>query len=646
MLAYFIVEAVRQDEVFPSVQSPGQATELREIAERPEVPISPAAPLLDPEAADALADRLRALMREQRPYLRPALSLLDLAEALEVRPQILSYLLSFAFRQNFYAFVNAHRTAFAKTLLADPARDHLTVEGIGAEAGFRSKSAFYKAFKADTGTTPVAYKRSRRRQPDARDQEDDGELTFSLFGVGGNNWYNATFVEDDDVPGRTPATFDEEARSATGIVGLKHKLLLGQRAYVHTIVSGSYTRTNESADLLAPAGPTPNYGLRYREQAVRLSQLYNYKLNARHTLRAGAIVNFLDDEIAFSDTTEGTFRQRFAFAEGTTSFQAYASWKWRLTEAITANSGVHYFRYGYTGAQSLEPRLGLRAQLAPKHAVTLGAGLHSRAEGLVAYAAPLTPNNGETVRPNRGLGLGRAAHAVVGYELAASRHLRFKAEAYYQHLTDVPVSSDPNTGFSAINARGGDEFILREDTLLNEGTGRNYGLELTLERSLADGYYYLATASLYEAEYRLPGGDYLDNRFNGGYVGNVLGGRDFALGREGRNTLGVNARATFSGGLRYTPLDLVASRAAGESVESATPFSAQNAAYWRVDAGVNYRFNTDKATHTLSLTVQNAFNRLNEAERTERYDAARDAIVTRVFRQAGTVPILKYVVQF
>ena len=44
--------------------------------------------------------------------------------------------------------------------------------------------------------------------------------------------------------------------------------------------------------------------------------------------------------------------------------------------------------------------------------------------------------------------------------------------------------------------------------------------------------------------------------------------------------------------------------------------------------------------------MQNAFNCLNEAERAERYDAARDAIVTRVFRQAGTVPILKYVVQF
>ena len=58
---------------------------------------------------------------------------------------------------NFVSFVNSYRIAEAKKLLLDPNKYNLTIEAIGNESGFKSKSAFNGAFKKITGMTPSAF---------------------------------------------------------------------------------------------------------------------------------------------------------------------------------------------------------------------------------------------------------------------------------------------------------------------------------------------------------------------------------------------------------------------------------------------------------------------------------------------------------
>ena len=45
-------------------------------------------------------------------------------------------------------------------------------------------------------------------------------------------------------------------------------------------------------------------------------------------------------------------------------------------------------------------------------------------------------------------------------------------------------------------------FEVRTDSLLNEGTGQNYGIELTFEKFLGNNYYFLFTSSLFESTYK------------------------------------------------------------------------------------------------------------------------------------------------
>jgi hypothetical protein len=111
--------------------------------------------------------------------------------------------------------------------------------------------------------------------------------------------------------------------------------------------------------------------------------------------------------------------------------------------------------------------------------------------------------------------------------------------------------------FSVLNL-GADFTSPNITDLQNDGTGYNYGAELTLEKFYDRGYYFLYTASVFESKYRGSDGVLRNTAFNGNYVLNLLGGKEWKIGE--RHTLIVDFRGTYSGGKRYIPVDLTASR--------------------------------------------------------------------------------------
>jgi hypothetical protein len=63
--------------------------------------------------------------------------------------------------------------------------------------------------------------------------------------------------------------------------------------------------------------------------------------------------------------------------------------------------------------------------------------------------------------------------------------MRLKVEPYYQYLYNVPGKS--GTSFSMINFT--QDWTFR-DSLANNTTGQNYGIDFTLERFLHNGYFF------------------------------------------------------------------------------------------------------------------------------------------------------------
>ena len=110
----------------------------------------------------AYSDLMHAQMTEEELFLEANLSLSQLAEAINLHPNRLSWLLNDRIGKNFRDYVNGFRIEEFKKRSIMPEYNHLTLLGLAYECGFNSKSVFNEAFKKNTGTTPKAWVKSQK----------------------------------------------------------------------------------------------------------------------------------------------------------------------------------------------------------------------------------------------------------------------------------------------------------------------------------------------------------------------------------------------------------------------------------------------------------------------------------------------------
>lgn len=470
--------------------------------------------------------------------------------------------------------------------------------------------------------------------------------TFSVWALGG---YNTAYK--DPVNDSTKWTDDEpnfvlKADNMMGVAGVTHTYFTGKNSYIKTIVSGSYEKSTESVDTLNPlqdyrAVHVSNES--YINNSYKFSILYNTKLNNRNTVRFGAIAQQLGYKLNnnFYDDNDKIWKS-FMNGDGTTQYyQAYAQWKHRMSENFSITSGLHGSYYALNGSYSIEPRIA-GVYSSGKNTFSLATGLHSKPEHISTYMFQTKQQGQADTYPNKDLGLLKAYHAVAGYERQLPLNIRFKTEVYYQYLYNIPVEKDSASGFSIINAM--DVYSLFDTKeLVSDGTGQNYGIDLSLERSFLNNYYFMATASIYKSTFTNYAGETYSTTYDRGYQINVLGGKEFRLDSKGRKILGLNAKVLYSGGMRESPIDINQSIATGETVLVPKQyFTKQVPAYFRTDVGVYYKINAKRVTHSFQLDIQNVTNRENMYY--SYFDNKAGAIKT--VNQLGFFPNISYRIDF
>jgi len=111
------------------------------------------------EVAQEYRIHVMNVMKDKQLYLECELTLSDLAEQADIPQHQLSEVLNGQLNQNFYSFVNDYRVQYAKELLTGEKTKNMPIVELAFEAGFRSKSSFYDAFKKATAMTPTQYKK-------------------------------------------------------------------------------------------------------------------------------------------------------------------------------------------------------------------------------------------------------------------------------------------------------------------------------------------------------------------------------------------------------------------------------------------------------------------------------------------------------
>jgi len=465
--------------------------------------------------------------------------------------------------------------------------------------------------------------------------------TFQILGFGG---LSSIFQEDFAEENEDSLTRTSDFGADLGFAAVKHIYPINDNTFVTSFISASGTRNDNDYNKVDNTG---DWYLAYYDEflntTLRASTNINSKINAHHRIKAG---------ITYSDLGYNMFAKGDALNTGiiTTDLdangragliQAYANWKYRITEELTLVSGLHYMHFLLNNSNSVEPRLGLDWNFTPKQSLSLGFGIHSKVESISTYFATVEDTTtGLFSTPNENLGLSKSMHYVLAYSNRISKNVNLKVELYYQHLYNLAVENDPNSMFALNNEVGG--FINKD--LVNEGTGYNYGLELTLERFFANNYYFLLTVSVYDSKIKTLDGELRNSRFNGNYAGNFLFGKEWKVGKESKNkTIGFNTKVSYIGGHRYSPIDLQASIDAGYGkVQDGEYFTKKADDIFILNLALTYRRNREKTTHELKLDFQNATN--NQAFVMEYYDDMTQEI--EYGYQLPIFPTIIYTIQF
>ena len=424
--------------------------------------------------------------------------------------------------------------------------------------------------------------------------------TFSVWGMGlidfsdakaknyVNEWKYDTDRENQDV------------NQFMGAAGISHKIFLNNEQYLKTTLAATANGIDMNTERLDSSLIGHAYNVvKNKHYNFVLSSFLNTKFSARHTNKSGFVITNLNYDMLYKNADiPGVPLQTFVNENGkNTLIAGYSNSVVDFNEKISANTGLTTQWFIFNNAFSVEPRAGIKYKFATKQTLSLAYGLYSRLERLNYYF--IRDNNDREI--NKNLGFTKAHHFILGYNINTSEFTHLKIEAYYQHLFDVPVME--GSSFSLINQQN-DWFF--SGKLQNTGIGRNYGLDITFEKYLSMGYYYIATASLFDSRYKGADNVWRNTRYNRNFAFNFLIGKEWLSGKNKNRILGLNVRMNYQGGDRYSPINTELSIVRKEVVFDETKaYSQQFSPAFVTHFTVSYKLNKKKTEHEFALKVIN-----------------------------------------
>ncbi|HMG16250.1 MAG TPA: hypothetical protein VK590_12420, partial [Saprospiraceae bacterium] len=470
---------------------------------------------------------------------------------------------------------------------------------------------------------------------------------FSVFGLMGLSDASLIDVKANKIVtpnnGTLTSDFTEDYDKSNHLsnYGINHSISLTENSYIKSTLSYSNDGISEDIFKVKTTKLFDNHGeymgdsignkvldykSRIKNSSYKGAISYINKLNAKNTIQIGTKYTLYgyDSKLNGLKDTTSTLFTLADFNENISTLSNYVSWKHRVNENITIVAGIQNMNVLYNQKSTVEPRLAINWQINSSSSLSAGYGKHSTMESIHNYFAKVEQADGSVTEPNKNLDLLKADHFVMGYEKRFGENTRIKLEAYYQKLYNLPVENNDTSSYSTINEGVNFRYV----DLVNKGTGKNYGVELTLERFFNKGFYYLINASFYDSKYKTLEGVERNTQYNNKYLVNVLVGKEFAhLGKKKNQTLNLNAKVFFSGGQRYILLlrdaqgKLAVDPANNKFWDYSKAYDAKFEDMYKVTLSASYKWNKQKVTHELFINLDNLTN--NKGKLSEYYDETK-----------------------
>jgi hypothetical protein len=407
---------------------------------------------------------------------------------------------------------------------------------------------------------------------------------------------------DEDKAVENDANMYGSTNGITNTAGVNWQHIWSNAGYSNTSVAHTFTKYDR--DYSKTVTQEQFYTNNSDEQTIRLRNVNYLKLDNENAIEFGG-------DLSGSFINFNTFYGEYEDQYGNTTDPLYINSKmdgskigvfgvhhFNLLENLRLDYGTRVDYFTYNKNFDVSPRGTLTYQLSPKTTFSVGAGLFHQN----------IPNNILVQNEDfKSLKTPTAVHYTAGFSQELWSATRLSLEAYYKDYYNFPINPEQPTMFlfDQVQVYG---IFWSNSTLEDNGRANAKGIEVILQKKLAEDFYGLVSAALSNASYK----DYFeqwhdriyDNRFNFNIEGGYIPSNDWEF----------KVRWVYANGAPYTPFDYEASKAAGVGIWDLSRTNEERLPdYHSLNLRIDKRFYFSSSSLLFYLSVWNVYNRENVA---------------------------------
>lgn len=433
-----------------------------------------------------------------------------------------------------------------------------------------------------------------------------GNHQLSLTGIWGTSDIHIKQSETDDV-----FTGDQDIKNGTDFLGvaLNWTYLFSNTLYLKTTTGISLSQfrtyidsitTDENNKVLSLS---PWFDTKSNENYYTIKSVFNYSPSKPHFIKFGAeyrykFFEFNEKRLTASD--DGNYYELNANDNANQLF-AFVDWNYKITPNLSTTTGLANNYLQISGKIYFDPRVSIKYNLSNNHSINFGFGVNHQSLPLTIYYQS---------EFNKQLESMRSIHYVLSYNWLINEDMVFKLETYYKDLSKVPVNYNEANSFSLLNSGANFGRVFAADSLISDGIGRSYGVELTFIKHFTNHYYITSTLSYVRQQYRGSDQIWRWGAFDNQFILNLLAGYELVISPS--FAIEFAARYTIAGGSPHTPIDVAKSNKFSETYYlDNQAFSLRNPNYQRMDIRIDFRDNYKSFAIISYISVENILNHQN-----------------------------------
>ncbi len=386
------------------------------------------------------------------------------------------------------------------------------------------------------------------------------------------------------------------------VVGINWFTMWGSRGFSNTSISQNKIRFHFDSyhtvtEALSRKGKNA-------ERAFILRNVNTYRFNDTNKLRFGIeakhIVTdydyFLAEYTDFAGNSISSVSRKTR--ESSERYAAFFNYTCYPFPKLSLNLGLRADYFTYNKNTHFSPRLSLSYKLSKGTSIDGAAGLFFQQLPLVLL---LQNKDHKTLKDPV------SYHYVLGIRHLLTDNLRLTLEVYDKEYKYFPLDPAQPSLFIFDEASYGG-FFSEHKSLADTGRARSYGIELLIQKKLAEKIYGVIGVSYFRTRYRDFDGVWRNRMYDNRYIFSMEGGYKINKFWE------FGVKWNYAGGAPYTPFDIEASTAANSGIFDASHINAKRLPdYHTLNLRVDKRFYFGASNLIAYVSVWNVFDRKNIA---------------------------------